>query len=215
MTSWSISARRGRLIRIAATAVTVVGLSLAAGCSNDDMSNMPMGSSSPSQAASSSSATAQFNDADVTFAQMMIPHHQQAEEMRDIILAKDGVDPQVVTLAEQIKQAQQPEIDTMTGWLESWGQPVDGGMGGMGGLDDGGDSGMMSDEDMQQLRDADAATGQRQFLEGMMAHHRGAVAMAQDEIDNGSNPDAIKLAETIVETQNEEIATMEKLLQQI
>ena len=215
MTSWSISARRGRLIRIAAATVTVVGLSLAAGCSNDDMSSMPMGSSSPSQAASSSSATAQFNDADVTFAQMMIPHHQHAVEMSDIILAKDGVDPQVVTLAEQIKQAQQPEIDTMTGWLESWGQPVDGGMGGMGGMDDGGDSGMMSEEDMQQLRDADAATGQRQFLQAMMAHHRGAVAMAQDEIDNGSNPDAIKLAETIVETQNEEIATMEKLLQQI
>ena len=211
MTSLPTSARHGRLIRITVATVTVVGLSLGAGCSNDDMSDMPMGSSSASPATPSSSTTAQFNDADVRFAQMMIPHHQQAVEMSDIILAKDGIDRQVTKLAEQIKQAQQPEINTMTGWLQSWGQPVNGGMGGM----NDGDSGMMNEEDMQQLRAADASTGQRLFLRGMVAHHQGAVAMAQDEIANGSNPDAIKLAENIVKTQNAEIATMEELLQQI
>ena len=212
MTSLSTFARRrGRLMRIAATTATVVGLSLAAGCSNDP-STMPGMDSSASPAASSSSTSAQFNDADVTFAQMMIPHHQQAVEMSAVILSKDGVDPQVTKLAEQIKQAQQPEIDTMTSWLTAWGKPADGGMGGM---DHGGDTGMMSGEQMQQLRDADAATGQRLFLEGMIAHHQGAVAMAEDEIANGTNPDAIALAESIVKAQNAEITTMEELLQRI
>ena len=204
--------RRGRTVRLVAATATVVGLSLAAGCSNDDMSNMPTMGSSASPATSSTSASATFNDADVTFAQMMIAHHRQAVAMSDIILAKDGIDPKVTKLAEQIKQAQQPEIDTMTGWLTAWGKPADDGMSGM---DQGGDRGMMSEEQMQQFRDADAATGQRLFLEGMIAHHQGAVTMAQGEIANGMNPDAVTLAENIVKTQNAEIATMKPLLQQV
>lgn len=63
--------------------------------------------------------------ADTHFAMMMIPHHQQAIEMSDIILAKQGIDPRVVDLAKQIKAAQDPEIETMQGWISQWG------MGGM------------------------------------------------------------------------------------
>lgn len=55
------------------------------------------------------------------FAHMMIPHHQQAIEMSDIILAKQGIDPRVVDLAKQIKAAQGPEIETMQGWMKQWG----------------------------------------------------------------------------------------------
>ncbi|WP_234714477.1 DUF305 domain-containing protein, partial [Mycobacterium tuberculosis] len=59
------------------------------------------------------------------FVTMMIPHHEQAIEMSDILLAKDGADPRVVELAEQIKAAQGPEIDKMLGWLEDWGVEYD------------------------------------------------------------------------------------------
>jgi uncharacterized protein (DUF305 family) len=62
------------------------------------------------------------------FARMMIPHHQQAVQMSDMILAKQGIDPRVVDLARQIKAAQGPEIDKMQGWLNQWGMP---GMSGM------------------------------------------------------------------------------------
>ena len=58
------------------------------------------------------------------FAQHMIPHHQQAIEMSDMILAKQGIDPRVVELANQIKVAQGPEIEQMQGWLKEWGQPT-------------------------------------------------------------------------------------------
>ncbi|MFP5315825.1 MAG: DUF305 domain-containing protein, partial [Actinomycetes bacterium] len=84
--------------------------------------------SQPGSSGSSDSSTSQesaaHNDADVMFAQMMIPHHQQAVEMSDIVLAKEGVSPEVMDLATRIKDAQAPEIQTMTGWLEAWGEPM-------------------------------------------------------------------------------------------
>ena len=73
----------------------------------------------------SDEAMAEHNDADVMFAQMMIPHHRQAVEMSEMILTKDGIDPQVTELATTIKDAQGPEIETMTGWLEAWGEPME------------------------------------------------------------------------------------------
>ncbi len=67
---------------------------------------------------------ADHNDADVSFAAGMVPHHQQAIEMSDIILAKQGIDQRVVDLANQIKAAQGPEIATMQQWLTGWGAPA-------------------------------------------------------------------------------------------
>ncbi len=57
------------------------------------------------------------------FARQMIPHHQQAIQMSDMILAKQDIDPRVVDLAKQIKAAQGPEIEKMQGWLDQWGMP--------------------------------------------------------------------------------------------
>ena len=60
---------------------------------------------------------------DVMFAQMMIPHHEQAVEMSDIALAR-STDPEITELATEIRGAQQPEIDQMKAWLAEWGVPV-------------------------------------------------------------------------------------------
>jgi len=79
---------------------------------------------SPSPTTTTSTAAEAHNQADVTFAQHMIPHHQQAIEMSDMILAKQGIDPRVIELANQIKAAQGPEIEQMQGWLKQWGQPT-------------------------------------------------------------------------------------------
>ncbi|WP_104168874.1 DUF305 domain-containing protein [Arthrobacter sp. SX1312] len=168
-----------------------------------------------------SEASAGHNDADVMFAQMMIPHHQQAVEMSDMMLAKDGISPDITDLAAKIKDAQGPEIETMTGWLEAWDEPMEpeGGMEGHSmstmGSDMGGSEsmeGMMSEDQMSELESAEGTEASRIFLESMTAHHEGAVTMAENEIDNGQNPDAIELAETIVTTQQAEIAEMQELL---
>ncbi|WP_347876898.1 DUF305 domain-containing protein [Rathayibacter sp. PhB151] len=164
--------------------------------------------SSASAAPSSSSATAaeDFNDQDMTFAQMMKPHHEQAVEMADMILAKDGISTDVTALATQIKEAQGPEIAQLEEWITAWG--ADDSMSGM----DHSMNGMMSDEDMSSLEGAAGAEAEKLFLEQMMMHHEGAVEMAQTEVDEGQNADAIDMAEMIVQTQTEEIATMQDLL---
>ena len=170
-------------------------------------------------------ARAAANDADVQFASMMIPHHEQAVEMSETVLAKDGVDPEVTDLAVRIKEAQGPEIETMSGWLEAWGEPGGGGDGGHGsghGSEDsaenssgdgGGDAGegMMSGEQMDALAAAGSDDASRMFLESMIEHHEGAVDMAKQELEAGANPDAKELAASIVQAQESEIKEMEAL----
>lgn len=196
-------------IRTAATvAITLTALLALAGCAGntgngDSMPGMNHGNSS-----SSAPASADANDADIMFASMMIPHHEQAVEMSDMLLSKDGIDARVIALAEDIKAAQQPEIDQMKRWLADWG--ADQTMGGMEGMGEGG--GMMSDDDMKAL---DAATGNeaaRLFLKQMIQHHEGAIQMAQDEVAGGQNPAAIALAQTIIDAQTTEIAQMQDIL---
>ena len=92
-------------------------------CSNS--TSRQGGQATPATSASASpSATEAHNQADVMFAQQMIPHHQQAIEMSDVILGKQGIDGRVVELANQIKAAQGPEIQQMQSWLSQWGQPT-------------------------------------------------------------------------------------------
>lgn len=200
--------------RMAAFAAAPVALALAlAGCATtgDTGSGMPgmdhggSGSSSPSAV-----VQGEFNVADSMFAMMMIPHHEQAIEMSDTILAKTGVDQRVLDLAQQIKSAQAPEIELMQSWLDDWGMPSSGGMDGM----DHGD-GMMSDDDMDALEAADGAEAARLYLEQMIEHHEGAIEMAQDELDDGASPDVLALAQRIITSQTEEIAAMRELLTQI
>lgn len=165
--------------------------------------------SSSSPDAGSSSAASAFNDQDVSFVQGMLPHHEQAVEMADIILAKDGIDPQVLNLAQTIKDEQQPEIETMTAWLAEWDAPTS-----MGGMDHGSGTmgGMMSDDDMANLDGATAKTASELFLTQMTAHHMGAIEMAQTEIDAGESSAAIDLATSIVSTQQAEIDEMKRIL---
>lgn len=188
--------------------------------------------SAPSQTQTTASAqAAAHNKADMMFAHMMIPHHQQAIEMSDMVLAKQGMDPRVVELAKQIKDAQGPEIAQMQGWLDEWNMdmkdmPGHGGMGDMpghGGMDGSGSmmpgmggmgmmDGMLSPAEMQALKDAQGVEADKLFLTGMIKHHEGAITMAQNEIKNGEFPEAIELSKAIVESQQKEIDTMNEIL---
>ena len=155
-----------------------------------------------------SEVSGDFSPGDVIFAQMMIPHHEQAVEMSELILAKDDVDPAVVELAEEIEAAQAPEIAQMESWLDAWGVPgMDGDPGSMGGMD-----GMLTDDEMDDLQAADGATGTTLFLEGMIEHHEGAIAMAEQHQKNGENAEALALSASIMESQAAEIEVMRELL---
>lgn len=154
------------------------------------------------------------NDQDVSFAQGMIPHHQQAVEMSDIVI-EGGESPEVKALAEEIKRAQAPEIETLRGWLKDWDEPETPDSGGHAGMDMGGgdEMDMMSDEEMGELEAASGKALDRMFLEMMIRHHRGAIDMAETEVADGQFADAKKMAETIIETQSAEIEKMTALLE--
>jgi len=211
----------------AAAAIFTISACSNSGSDTQAPTSPPTGTS----AANSSAAPAaqSHNDADVVFAQGMIPHHEQAVEMSDMLLAKEGVDPRVITLANEIKTAQAPEIEQLTGWLSQWdastapsspsstmpfmpshdmsgGNMPGGDMPGMAG------HGLMSDEDMAALQNAQDAEASRLFLTQMIEHHEGAIVMAQQEIDNGQFPAAVTMAQSIVSTQQQEIATMKGML---
>ncbi|WP_104118954.1 DUF305 domain-containing protein [Arthrobacter sp. B1805] len=222
----------------ALSAAALITLSACGSSSGGGMEGMDMGEESSAAAEATPSASAgatteatssassedmgEHNDADVMFAQMMLPHHRQAVGMSNMLLDKEGIDPAVTDLATRIAAAQEPEIEQLTTWLEAWGQPEEPESGteghDMGSMGDGGDmgsmEGMMSDEDMAALGTAESAEAETLFLESMTAHHRGAVQMAQQEIEDGMFPEAIQMAETIVETQQAEIEEMTALLEQ-
>jgi uncharacterized protein (DUF305 family) len=210
-------------------AVACAGLAAAftlAACGSHDSSSMPgmNHDSASSRPTTSSQPGATFNSTDVMFAQMMIPHHQQAVEMATLAETR-ATNPQVKTLAAQIKAAQAPEIATMTRWLTAWGQPTAApsghDMGGMPGMSSAmpsmihGMPGMMSDADMAKLKAASGTEFDRQFLQMMIDHHKGAIEMARAEQANGANPDAKALAARIIQTQQAEIDTMQKMLAQL
>ena len=192
---------------IALTVVSLAAALVLAGCSATSSTSMP--SNMPGMDHSSTSAAAQFNDPDVAFATQMIPHHQQAVEMADIVLGKTGVDSRVTDLAKKIKAEQDPEIVTMTGWLKAWGQPSPTAMSGMT------MNGMMSQSDMDALTNASGPDSSKLFLQQMIQHHQGAIDMANEELTTGKNADALALAKSIVSSQTAEIATMNTLLKSL
>jgi uncharacterized protein (DUF305 family) len=189
--------------------------------------NATTGRTGTAPASSSASTGAEapteaHNDADVTFAQGMIVHHRGAIAMADLA-AERAENPQVQDLAERISAAQGPEIDTMTSWLEAWGEDVPEGMsmesassGGHGGMgEETSAAGRDMEASMAELEAAPAGEFDRMFLEMMIEHHQGAVEMAQTEQAEGENPEAVELAQTIETDQTQEIQEMQQLLQTV
>ncbi|ALQ31688.1 MULTISPECIES: DUF305 domain-containing protein [Micrococcaceae] len=196
-----------RLTSISATALAAA--LVLSGCSTDAGTTEPestmSGMDHGSMPTSASDAAADHNSADAMFAQMMTPHHEQAVQMSDIMLAKKNLDPRVTELAQDIKAAQGPEIKKMNDWLQTWGEPMK--MSGSHEMD-----GMMTPEDLSNLEATQGTEASRLFLTQMIAHHEGAITMAEDEVANGSNPAAVELAKDVVSSQGTEIQAMKTLL---
>lgn len=185
-----------------ALAATIALAGCSAGTDGGGMPGMNHGSSS---SMSTPAAATDHNAADTMFAQAMIPHHAQAVEMSTTILAKQGIDSRVISLATTIKAAQAPEIEKMTAWLTGWGEPAAMAAGHS-------MSGMMSADEMAKLDTAQGTEAAKLYLSQMVLHHEGAVSMAQAETGDGKNPNAVALAKSIVSSQESEIKDMKALL---
>ncbi len=197
--------------------LTAVTLSVTLGACGDD------GESSGDDASSIQTAPngETFNDADVAFATSMIPHHAQAIQMVTLTDTRT-LDAGVKQLAEGIRDAQAPEVETMVDWLTAWGEEipetsndhVNGGhdMGDMPDMDDADMPGMMTADEMEALMNSSDVEFQDMFLEMMKEHHEGAIEMAETELAEGESPDAIDLAASVVTTQQAEIDQIDQLL---
>lgn len=198
---------------VCAFGALALGLTLTlSACGSDD---------DASDAGTSQVSTTRHNDADVAFASDMLQHHAQALSMVDLTLGRP-LDPQVQQLAEQIREAQAPEIQTFTGWLTDWDEEVpetmrdhaNAGhdMGDMGESMGSELPGMMSADDMSSLEDAVDSEFQTMWLEMMTEHHEGAVEMARAEQGDGQYKPAVDLAADVEKSQTKQITRMRSLL---
>ncbi|WP_328929156.1 DUF305 domain-containing protein [Streptomyces sp. NBC_00190] len=194
----------------AVVAVGAASFVLAACGAGDDGAAAHHGQAPKAPSASSSAAQGGHNAADVAFAKGMIPHHRQAVEMADLAPSR-AESAEVKQLAAEIKKAQDPEIRTLSGWLASWGEqaPAEGAMDhsahGAGG-------GMMTAGQLAELEKSSGKAFDTAFMELMIKHHEGAVAMAKTEQGQGTFPEARTMAEAIITSQTAEIARMNGLL---
>lgn len=190
-----------KTLALTASAVLVAALGA---CGTD--SGPAHGGGSGHDTAASAPAGSSARAGDITFAQGMIPHHEQAVEMADIALAHADVSADVKRLATAVKAAQDPEIKQMQGWLEEWSAPATASPGGHAG------HGMMPAESMEQLEAAAGADFNRMWMEMMIEHHEGAITMAQDVLKTTQDAEVKALAEAIIKAQQAEIAEMKQLL---
>ncbi|WP_260973585.1 DUF305 domain-containing protein [Mycolicibacterium llatzerense] len=204
-------------IATVAVAGTAAAIALAA-CSppSEHASTLPATSSSmpmsghnmpgmPGMSGSSTAPAANFNDADVMFLQMMYPHHAQAVEMAKLVPTRSQ-NQQVKDLATAIENAQAPEMQQMTTLLAGFGKPAPSA------TMSHSMPGLMTPQQMTELTGLSGAAFDKMWLQMMVEHHQGAITMANDELKNGTNPDAKKMAEAIVTAQQAEIATMNGML---
>jgi uncharacterized protein (DUF305 family) len=150
-----------------------------------------------------------FNEIEM-FAEMMIPHHQQALDMSNLALEKASSSPDVKDLAQRIIDGQTPEIALMEGWREGYEQREMMGM-----MSSGGEmmmGGMASDEEMKNLAELEGSEFDTEFLTLMITHHEGALHMVH-MIDDSTFDEAAQLAKDIVRVQTEEIEEMKAMLQ--
>lgn len=185
--------------------LALAGLALAAltltGCTNTTPQTP-----TPVQPVAEQPTTAQkqtLTGEEVMFAQMMIPHHQQAITLAE--LAETGTtNPDILALAKNIKNVQKPEITQMTELLTQAGAPAT--MGHEMPM-----PGLLTTAQLEELKTKTGTDFDKTWLTYMTTHHQGAIEMVSN-VMSFSNRNLATIAQNITTAQQKEIATMQNLL---
>lgn len=150
-------------------------------------------------------------DPAVLFARDMIAHHEQAVEMA-LAIRDRSTNVELRQLALDILLTQQAQMGQMQGWLAVWEVPLSGRQSPMAGQ--GTMMGMASQAEVNALQTLPIGEAETVFLQLMIRHHRGGVAMAQTVLGETDRPEVKRLATSIVGSQQSEIEYMQRLLEQ-
>ncbi|KGH44686.1 hypothetical protein IN07_22145 [Modestobacter caceresii] len=160
------------------------------------------------------------------FSRDMSRHHLQAVEMANLALTETE-DPEIRQLAFDISATQTNQLGRMQGWLSLWDLPFNGGEtmawmsdGEMAGHDMAGHEaagaalmpGMATEAELAELRSLSGTAFDRMFLQLMIRHHQGGLAMAEYGREHSDVDVVERLARSIAETQDAETATMAAML---
>lgn len=183
-------------ILVGTIAVLALGIVfLLAGNSGAPMDHSGHGSTSEEK------SSRQYSADEIMFAQMMIPHHEQAVTMSELALSNTTT-AEIVALATAIRDAQAPEIIQMQSWIDGKSESH---------MHDMEMGGMLSDAELAELAALKGAAFDQMFLTAMIAHHEGALDMVE-MINDSSNSEVKTLAANIVTSQSAEIEAMKALL---
>lgn len=144
---------------------------------------------------------------DVAFLENIVVHHQQGLELAAMVRGQSA-DPELAVLADRIAAQQRMELQGCQAQLLQWEAP-----GGRPGQDHPDDiPGMLDMDTMDTLRSLRGPQFDNLWLRSMIAHHRGAITLAQNEIEHGESPEAISIAHSLLPFQQAEINQMNRLL---
>ncbi len=196
--------------RIGAAVLAVVALT---GCGGDLVTTGPttgaagkLSSSAPAASAAPSSPATPHNAADIAFASRMIPHDVQALAATKMVDTK-ATKAELKSIASAMNKTELPEIESLSQWLTSWGQPVPTGMiaTGQGALG-------ITEDDLSRLSKTQGAAFDTLWLNTMITHQQNAVTLAKAEVAQGQSPEAKALAQKIVTDRQARVATLKSLL---
>jgi uncharacterized protein (DUF305 family) len=191
----NIDKKTGILLGIIAALVLAVVFMLAGN------SGTSMGHSGHGSGMTNVERSSEYSSDELMFAQMMIPHHEQAVTMSELAL-ENTTNPDVIALATAIRDAQGPEIEQMKGWLYGKSESH---------MHDMELGGMLTDAELAELVSLKDAAFDQMFLTAMIAHHEGALDMVS-MIEDSTKAEVKKLYNNIVTSQSAEIEEMKALL---
>lgn len=198
-----------RLLRgFSALATSLVCALLMVGCTGTAATEG--GGSAPP---SSADADKPYNAEDLHFAQTLFSHHDQAIAMSTTIIGNAGVDAEVKAIAGRIEAAHKPQFELVESWAWAFGlsaeRPTEAEVSHHEVRD-----GLMNEKEMEALDNAVGDAAEILYLDGMMRHHQGAVALAQAELASGKHPDARALAQAVADNDLSELQTLHGLREQ-
>ncbi|MGV0625708.1 DUF305 domain-containing protein [Mycolicibacter minnesotensis] len=145
---------------------------------------------------------------DVTFLEHMVIHHQQALELT-VMVPGQSMNRDLVMLADQVAAQQRTELQGCQAQLLQWEAPGER----FADEDVAAIPGMVDKATLDRLRGLRGPEFDRLWLQSMIAHHRGAITMAQNEIEHGESPEAISIAHSLISFAQAEIDQMNKMLE--